>query len=55
MMQIIETAPEMHLTPQDIDSLLDEVKAYHAIYSPLFQRREQREKSQTYLYGPVLS
>ena len=51
MTQVIETAPEMHLTPRDFDSLLGEVKAYHAIYSPLFQRREQREKSQNYLYG----
>jgi SRSO17 transposase len=51
MTQVIETAPEMHLTPQDIDNLLDEVEAYHTIYEPLFQRREQREKSQTYLYG----
>ena len=51
MTQVTETAPEMHLTPQDIDNLLGEVKAYQAIYSPLFQRREQREKSQDYLYG----
>ena len=46
MTQVIETAPEMHLTPQDIDDLRGEAKAYHAIYSPLFQRREQQEKSQ---------
>ena len=51
MTQVMETAPEMHLTSQDIDNLLDEVEVYHAIYKPLFQRREQREKSQTYLYG----
>jgi len=51
MTQVIETAPKMHLTPQDIDNLLGEVKAYYAIYSPLFQRRGQREKSQNYLYG----
>jgi len=51
MTQVIETAPRMDLTPQDIDNLLDEVKAYHGIYSPWFQRREQREKSQNYLYG----
>jgi SRSO17 transposase len=51
MTQVIETAPEMHLTPQDIDDLLGEVEAYHGIYNALFQRREQREKSQDYLYG----
>ena len=51
MTQVIETAPEMHLTPQDIENLLGEVEAYYAIYDPLFQRREQREKSQNYLYG----
>lgn len=51
MTPVIETAPEMHLTPQDIDNLLSEVEVYQAIYNPLFQRREQREKSQNYLYG----
>ena len=51
MIQVIETAPEMHLTPQDIDDLLGEVEAYHGIYEALFQRREQRERSQDYLYG----
>ncbi len=43
--QPIETAPTLDLTPADIDALLDELEAYHAIYSPLFQRREQREWS----------
>ena len=51
MTPVIETAPEMHLTAQDIANLLGEVKVYQAIYNPLFQRREQREKSQNYLYG----
>jgi len=41
----LETAPVLALTPQDIDSLVDELQAYHAIYAPLFQRREQREWS----------
>ena len=43
--QPIETAPSLDLTPADIDALLDELHAYHAIYNPLFQRREQREWS----------
>lgn len=51
MRQIIETAPEMNLTPQDIDGLLDQVHEYQAVYAPLLQRREQREKSERYLYG----
>ena len=52
--QPIETAPSLDLTPADIDALLDELHAYHAIYSPLFQRREQREWSAKYLQGVLL-
>ncbi len=51
MTPMIATTPEMQLTVDDVDKLLEEVQAYHALYSPLFQRREQREKSQAYLYG----
>lgn len=51
MVQIVETVPEMTLTPQEIENLFEEVKAYHGIYSPLFQRREQRERSGRYLCG----
>ncbi len=40
--QLVETAPPLELMPTDIAALLDELEAYHAIYSPLFQRREQR-------------
>jgi hypothetical protein len=39
MTQVIETAPEMHLTPRDIENLLGEVKAYYAIYEPLLGLR----------------
>jgi hypothetical protein len=38
----IATAPVLDLTPQDVDAIIDELRAYHTIYSPLFQRREQR-------------
>ena len=38
MMDSIETVPEMHLTPNEIDSLLDELRDYHSIYIPLFTR-----------------
>ena len=53
-MSEIETVPVMTLRPQDIDHLVDELQAYHAIYSPLFQRREQRQWSADYLRGLLL-
>src|SRR5712691_9499308 len=54
MTKPIDTAPAMELTPQAIDNLVEELRAYHAIYSPLFQRREQREWAQKYLHGLLL-
>jgi hypothetical protein len=54
MMTTIETAPVMALRPQDGDELVDELQAYHAIYSRLFQRREQRYWSAEYLRGLLL-
>ena len=53
-MTAIETAPVMTLRPQDVEGLVDELQAYHAIYSPLFQRREQRQWSAQYLRGLLL-
>ena len=47
----IETTPKMDLAMQDIAHLVEELRAYHAIYSPLFQRREQRAAAYTYLQG----
>jgi SRSO17 transposase len=44
----------MSLRPQDVESLGDELAAYHAIYSPFFQRREQRQWSADYLRGLLL-
>ena len=41
----------MDLAIQDIEHLVEELRAYHAIYSPLFQRREQREAAHSYLQG----
>jgi len=54
MKEPIATAPAMELTPQAIDNLVEELRAYHAIYSPLFQRREQREGAAKYLHGLLL-
>jgi|SRR5215471_11317740 len=50
----IDTVPAMELTPQAIDNLVEELREYHAIYSPLFQRREQREGADKYLRGLLL-
>jgi SRSO17 transposase len=51
----IATAPVLDLTPQDVDTIIDELRAYHAIYSPLFHRREQRAWSEQYLHGLLLA
>lgn len=51
MIDLIETAPRMDLSVQDIEHLVEELRAYHAIYSPLFQRREQRQAAHTSLQG----
>jgi len=51
MSDLIETAPRMELSVQDIEHLVEELRVYHAIYSPLFQRREQREAAHTSLQG----
>ena len=51
MTDLIETAPKMELAIQAIAHLVEELRAYHAIYSPLFQRREQRAAAYTYLQG----
>jgi hypothetical protein len=48
---LITIAPVQELTPQATDTLLEQLRAYYAIYSPLFQRREQREGAETYLRG----
>ena len=44
---LIQTTPRMALATQDIEHLVEELRAYHAIYSPLFQRREQRDAAHT--------
>ena len=54
MKEPITTVPVMDLTPQALDNLVEQLREYHAIYSPLFQRREQREGAATYLHGLLL-
>src|SRR2546428_13190023 len=51
MMDLIETTPKMDLAIQDIAHLVEELRAYHAIYSPLVQRREPREAAHASLQG----
>ena len=50
----MKTAPVMDLCPRDLDNLVEALREYHAIYSPLFQRREQREGAEKYLHGLLL-
>ena len=54
MEDFIKTAPKMNLEPQDIGNLVDELREYHTICSPLFCRREQREQAEKYLSGLLL-
>src|SRR5713101_5161832 len=51
MMDLIETTPKMDLAIQDIEHLVEELRASHAIYSPLLQRREQREAAHSSRQG----
>lgn len=53
-MSSIETIPVMSVSLQDVNQLVEELGEYHAIYSPLFRRREQREWSSLYLQGLLL-
>lgn len=54
MTQVIETIPKIDLNPEDVHNLLEELREYHSIYSPLFYRSEHRERSQKYLHGLLL-
>jgi len=54
-MDPIETTPKMALAIQEIEHLVEELRAYHAMYSPLFPRREQREAAHSYLPGVLAS
>lgn len=52
MTHVNKAPPALTLRATDLaDRLLPELESYHAHYSPLFQRREQREASLKYLYG----
>jgi len=51
MSALIATTAKMDLAIQDIESLVEELRAYHAIYSPLFQRCAQRDAAHADLQG----
>jgi SRSO17 transposase len=51
MMDLIETTPKMELVIQDMEHLVEALRDYHPLYSPLLQRREQREAAHTSLQG----
>jgi SRSO17 transposase len=51
MSKPMDTTPAMALTPQALDHLVEELRASHAIDSPLFRRREQRAAAEKYLHG----
>jgi len=46
--------PTLNLAPRDVEGLLDELEAYHALFSPLFARTEQRHWAKKYLEGQLL-
>lgn len=49
------TAPRLQLTPKQIGQFEAQLNSYHAIYSPLFYRKEQRHWSLKCLQGHFLN
>ncbi len=47
----IETVPKFDLSEQDVKLLEKELEEYHSMFSPLYQRREQRERALLYQQG----
>ena len=52
--QPVLAPPTLNLAPRDIEGLMAELEAYHALFSPLFYRTEQRHWAQKYLEGLLL-
>lgn len=48
-----ETTIALSLTREEIQGLGEQLRAYHAIFAPLFARKEQREWAAVYLEGLV--
>lgn len=53
-MPVLETAPELKLSVEEISNLTEQLQEYCAIYNPLFRRAEQREYAGNYLHGLLL-
>ncbi len=49
--QLVETVKKLELTLRGATELMTPLKEYHAIFSPLFARREQRDWAESYLLG----
>ena len=49
----IETSKPLLLSPSDLREAVAGLQEYHAIYAPLFTRREQREWAELYLRGLI--
>jgi len=47
--------PTLNIAPRQIDGLLAQLETYHEIYSPLFQRPEQRYWAFKYMQGQMLN
>src|SRR2546428_8915134 len=48
-------SPELHVRAADLESIVDELGAYHARFAPLFVRQEQRDWAEVYLRGLLLA
>jgi SRSO17 transposase len=48
-------SPELHLRSADLESIADELVAYHASFAPLFVRQEQRDWAEVYLRGLLVA
>src|SRR3954454_3273816 len=48
-------SPELHLRCADLESIVDDLIAYHARFAPLFARQEQRDWAEVYLRGLLVA
>jgi len=51
---VLASPPMVNLASRDFETLIEELQASHAIFSPFFRRREQREWGVQYLHGQLL-
>jgi hypothetical protein len=54
-LQAIATVAKLEITLQNVTELMTQIQEYHSIFSPLFLRREHREHSEFFSYGPSFS